>query len=237
MSKAPVVLTVDDEPSIRRLIKLELESQSFTVIEAEDGRSAITIADRDKPDAIVLDVKMPDMSGLEVMRALREKSSVPIILLTGRDGDQQKVDGLQGGADDYLVKPFNPDELSARLRAVLRRYAPPDQEQAKTLLIEDVEIDLHRRLVKKAGKAVALTRTEWMLLHRLAQSPGKTILNGELLSQVWGPAFREDLQYLRVWVSRLRGKLETDPSNPTIVMTKPGVGYKLTSPAAVEADV
>ena len=237
MSKAPVVLAVDDEPSIRRLIKLELESQSFSVIEAEDGRTAITRAERDKPDAIVLDVRMPGMSGLEVMAELREHSSVPIILLTGRDQDQQKVQGLEGGADDYLVKPFNPDELSARLRAVLRRYAPAEQEPAKTLQIEDVEIDLHRRLVKKAGKAVALTRTEWMLLHRLAQSPGKTILNGELLSQVWGPAFREDLQYLRVWVSRLRGKLETDPSNPTIVTTKPGVGYKLAAPAPSDLDV
>src|SRR6476646_7687802 len=117
MTKAPVVLTVDDEPSMRRMIRLELESQSFEVIEASDGRTALNMARRDKPDAIVLDVRMPDMSGLEVMRELRESSSVPIILLTGRDTDQQKVDGLQGGADDYLVKPFNPDELSARLRA------------------------------------------------------------------------------------------------------------------------
>jgi len=232
MTKAPVVLTVDDEPSMRRMIRLELESQSFDVIEASDGRTALNMARRDKPDAIVLDVRMPDMSGLEVMRELRETSSVPIILLTGRDSDQQKVDGLQGGADDYLVKPFNPDELSARLRAVLRRYQPPERENQKPLIIEDVEIDLHRRLVKKAGRAVALTRTEWMLLQRLAQSPGKTILNGELLSQVWGSAFREELQYLRVWVSRLRGKLETDPANPTIVKTAPGVGYRLQAPAS-----
>jgi two-component system KDP operon response regulator KdpE len=225
-----VVLTVDDEPSIRRLVRLELESQDFTVIEAEDGQSAITLNDREKPDAIILDVRMPGMSGIEVMQQIRDRSSVPVILLTARDQDADKVAGLQGGADDYVSKPFNPEELSARVRAVLRRYMPPENETAKTVVIEDVEIDLHRRLVKKAGRVVSLTRTEWMLLQHLAQRPGKTILNAELLSQVWGSAFREDLQYLRVWVSRLRSKLESDPANPTIIKTTPNVGYKLKAP-------
>ena len=226
MAKNPLVLAVDHEARIRHVIRLELEGQGFRVIEAENGSSALSRAESEKPDAIVLDIRMPDMSGLDVMKQIRTESSAPIIILTGRDRDADKILGLESGADDYLVKPFNPEELTARLRAVLRRYEAAGAA-VRNLTIDDVEIDLHRRLVKKRGSVVALTRTEWMLLRRLAESPGKTMLNGELLTQVWGPEFKEDLKYLRVWVSRVRSKLETNPSKPTIIKTIEGVGYRL----------
>jgi two-component system KDP operon response regulator KdpE len=185
------------------------------------------MAEQQRPDLVVLDIMMPDISGLEVMRRLRERSSVPIILLTAKDHDQDKVRGLDLGADDYLIKPFNPEELSARVRAVLRRGVRPADGEENVITIGDVEIDLSRRLVKKNGEVVSLTRTEWMLLQQLAANAGKVMLNTELLSKVWGPEYRDDLQYLRVWVSRLRGKLENEPSKPRLIKTLQGIGYLL----------
>jgi two-component system KDP operon response regulator KdpE len=161
------------------------------------------------------------------MRRMRERTSVPIILLTAKDHDDDKVRGLELGADDYLVKPFNPEELSARVRAVLRRGFRPSTGAENVVRVNNVEIDLNRRLVKKEGEVVSLTRTEWMLLQHLAANAGKVMLNTELLSKVWGPEYRDDLQYLRVWVSRLRSKLEPDPANPSIIKTLQGIGYLL----------
>ena len=227
MTVEPLVLAVDDEVGILRLIKLELSSQGFRVVVAEDGAEALRIAEQQRPDIVVLDIIMPQMSGLEVMRRLRERSSTPVILLTAKDHDEDKVRGLELGADDYLAKPFNPEELSARVRAVLRRgYRPPAGGES-VVRAGNVEIDLERRLVKKDGDLIALTRTEWMLLQHLAANAGKVMLNTELLSKVWGPEYRDDLQYLRVWVSRLRSKLETDPSSPAIIKTLQGIGYLL----------
>jgi two-component system KDP operon response regulator KdpE len=174
----------------------------------------------------VLDIMLPDMSGLEVMRRLRERSNTPIILLTARDHDEDKVRGLELGADDYIVKPFNPQELTARVRAVLRR-AVRESNGESIVAAGDVEIDLDKRLVTKAGEPVSLTRTEWMLLQHLASNAGRVMLNTELLSKVWGPEYIDDLQYLRVWISRLRSKLETDHTQPSVIKTLQGIGYLL----------
>jgi two-component system KDP operon response regulator KdpE len=222
-----LILAVDDEAGILRLIRLELTSQGFRVIIANDGEEALRLAEQQRPDIVVLDIVMPDMSGLEVMRRLRERMSVPVILLTAKDHDEDKVRGLELGADDYLVKPFNPEELSARVRAVLRRGFRPTSGTDQVVRVANIEIDLGSRLVKKEGVVVSLTRTEWMLLQHLAANAGKVMLNTELLSKVWGPEYRDDLQYLRVWVSRLRSKLEPDPANPTIIKTLQGIGYLL----------
>jgi two-component system KDP operon response regulator KdpE len=233
MTAEPLVLAVDDEVGIQRLIKLELSSQGFRVVTAGGGEEALRIAEQQRPDIAVLDILMPDMSGLEVMRRLRERTTIPIILLTAKDNDADKVRGLELGADDYLVKPFSPEELSARVRAVLRRSLGPSRTDI--VRAGDVEIDLNRRLVKKGGEIVTLTRTEWMLLQHLAANAGKVMLNTELLSKVWGPEYRDDLQYLRVWVSRLRSKLESDPATPAIIKTLQGIGYLLDADEAPEA--
>ena len=223
MSTEPLLLVVDDEAGILRLMKLELSAQGFRVITASDGEQGVKLAEEQRPDAVLLDVMMPGLSGLEVMRRLRERSNVPVLLVTAKDKDTDKVRGLELGADDYIVKPFNPDELGARVRAVLRRSINQDVERVITA--GDVEIDLNRRLVKKGGEPVALTRTEWLLLQHLASNAGKVMLNTELLTKVWGPEYRDDLQYLRVWVSRLRAKLEVTPSSPLIIKTLQGIGY------------
>jgi two-component system KDP operon response regulator KdpE len=229
MTTGPLVLAVDDESGILRLIKLELTTQGFRVVTAENGEEALRMAEEHRPDIALLDIVMPDITGLEVMRKLRERTNIPVILLTAKGSDADKVRGLEMGADDYLAKPFSPEELSARVRAVLRR-AVGSSGLENVVRVENVEIDLNRRLVKRDGELVTLTRTEWMLLQHLAANAGKVMLNAELLSKVWGPEYRDDLQYLRVWVSRLRRKLETDPSSPRLIKTFQGIGYMLDVP-------
>jgi two-component system KDP operon response regulator KdpE len=224
MSAEPLVLAVDDEAGILRLIKLELSTQGFRVVTAENGETALRMAEEHRPDIVLLDIVMPDITGLEVMRKLRERTNIPVILLTAKGSDADKVRGLEMGADDYLAKPFSPEELSARVRAVLRR-ALGSAGLENIVQAGDVEVDLNRRLVKRKGELVTLTRTEWMLLQHLAANAGKIMLNAELLSKVWGPEYRDDLQYLRVWVSRLRRKLEEEPSQPRLIKTFQGIGY------------
>jgi len=230
MSAEPLLLVVDDEAGILRLIKLELSAQGFRVITASSGEEALRLAEEQRPDAVLLDIMMPEITGLEVMRRLRERTNVPVLLVTAKDKDADKVRGLELGADDYIVKPFSPDELGARVRAVLRRGLGQDVE--RVVRAGDVEIDLTRRLVKRAGTPVAVTRTEWLLLQHLAANAGKVMLNTELLSKVWGPEYRDDLQYLRVWVSRLRAKLEAEPANPAIIKTLQGIGYMFEAESA-----
>ncbi len=221
MTVEPLVLAVDDEAGILRLIRLELSEQNFRVVVASDGDGAIRTFEQQRPDVVVLDIMLPDMSGLEVMRRRRERSNTPIILLTARDHDEDKVHGLELGADDYVVKPFNPQELTARVRAVMRR-AVRESIGDSIVVAGDVEIDLDKRLVTKAGEPVSVTRTEWMLLQHLASNAGRVMLNTELLSKVWGPEYIDDLQYLRVWISRLRSKLETDHAQPSVIKTLTG---------------
>jgi two-component system KDP operon response regulator KdpE len=235
MNSEPLVLAVDDEAGILRLLKLELGAQGFRVVTAADGDEALRIAEEQRPDILLLDIMMPAMTGYEVMRRLREQSPAPIILVTARDSDSDKVRGLELGADDYMVKPFSPDELGARIRAVLRRSSGA-QSTERLVRAGNVEIDLDRRMVTRDGESVAVTRTEWLLLQYLASNVGKVLINAELLSKVWGPEYRDDVQYLRVWVSRLRAKLEADPAEPAIIKTRSGIGYYLDGEAMSAAE-
>lgn len=232
----PLVLAVDDEVGILKLIKLELTFHGFRVMTATSGEEALRLAEEQRPDAVLLDILMPGMSGLEVMRRLREHSRVPVILVTAKDSDLDKVKGLELGADDYVVKPFSPEELSARVRAVLRRSVAQSTSYP-VIRAGEVEIDLNRRLVTRDGEIVPLTRTEWLLLQHLALNAGKVISNSELLSRVWGSEYRDEVQYLRVWVSRLRKKLEPNPEQPVLIKTLQGIGYLLNAePVAVEPE-
>src|SRR5581483_8969789 len=224
MTSEPLVLAVDDEPAILRLVRIELTAQGFRVTTASNGADALRVLDEQRPDLVLLDILMDEMSGIEVLRRIRERANVPVIFLTAKGRDADKVRGLELGADDYVTKPFHPDELAARVRAVLRRstsVSAPDN----VVRAADIEVDLTKRHVRRNGQPVPMTRTEWMLLESLAANYGKVMLNSELLSRVWGPEYRDDLQYLRVWVSRLRSKLEEDPSQPRIIKTRYGIGY------------
>ena len=234
MTSEPLVLAVDDEAGILRLVKLELSQQGFRVVTAGSGEEALRVAEEQRPDIVLLDVVMPEMTGLEVMRRLREQSNAPIILVTAKDTDSDKVRGLELGADDYIVKPFSPDELGARIRAVLRRSLGA-ASTGRLVRAGDVEIDLDRRMVTRDGDPISLTRTEWLLLQHLAANAGKVMMNAELLSKVWGPEYRDDVQYLRVWVSRLRHKLEPEPAEPIIIKTRQGIGYLLDGEAVAAA--
>jgi two-component system KDP operon response regulator KdpE len=234
MTSQPLVLAVDDEPAILRLVRIELAAQGFRVSTAGTGPDALRLIDEQRPDLVLLDILMDEMNGIEVMRRLRERANIPVIFLTAKGRDADKVRGLELGADDYVTKPFHPDELAARVRAVLRRSTSVSAPN-NIVRSRDIEVDLTRRLVRKAGEQVAMTRTEWMLLESLAANFGKVMLNSELLSRVWGPEYRDDLQYLRVWVSRLRSKLEDDPSQPAIIKTRYGIGYLFEAAETEEA--
>jgi len=223
MTTEPLVLAVDDESGVRLLLKLDLTAQGFRVITAATPSEALAEIESKRPDLILLDVLMPEMTGFELLREVRERWHTPVIFLTAKDRDSDKVRGLETGADDYVVKPFSADELAARIRAVLRRQLG---SPSSTIASDGLEVDLERRTVSRNGEDISLTRTEWLLLEYLAAKPGKVILATELLSHVWGPEYLDDLQYLRVWVSRLRKKIERDSTNPTIVKTRPGIGYQ-----------
>lgn len=222
------MLVVDDEPRILRFVRAELESAGFRVVTASEGNSALEAVETEVPDLVVLDVIMPGMDGFEVLRRLRGRRAVPVILLTARGNDADKVRGLDLGADDYLTKPFSPDELSARIRAVLRRTSSANKSlTAARFEVGELMVDFDRRKVVVGGRAVQMSRTEWQLLQQLALNAGKVMLHEELLVRTWGPEYREDVEYLRVWVSRLRRKIEGDPAHPAYLRTVPGVGYVL----------
>lgn len=184
-----------------------------------------------QPDLVVLDILMPKMDGLEALKQLRAFSNVPVIILTAKGEDADKITGLGLGADDYLSKPFNPDELLARIKAVLRRYEPSQiSKSLKFLSLADIILDFEKHTVTVRGQEKYLTKTEWMLLGKLAQNSGRLMTYEELLSQVWGPEYRNDIQFLRTWVSRLRNKIEADPGNPKIIRTIPKTGYIIDAP-------
>ena len=226
MSTQPLVLVADDEPRITKLVSIALGEEGFRVVTANGGEEALLKAEEIRPDIVLLDIVMPDLDGIEVMRQLRERRPVAVILLTAKGSTADKAKGLDLGADDYIAKPFHPDELAARVRAVLRRSSGAAPGSG-ILAFDDVEIDLERRMVTRNGELVQLSRTEWLLLQHLAANAGKVVLHTELLTKVWGPEYRDDLQYLRVWVSRVRRKLGAEPGEPGRIKTFQGIGYLL----------
>ncbi len=236
MSTKPLVLVADDEPRITKLVTLTLVEAGFRVVTAESGEEALRKAEEFRPEVVLLDIVMPDLDGIEVMQQLRERRPVAVILLTAKGSTSDKAKGLDLGADDYIAKPFHTDELVARVRAVVRRSsgAPPNQG---IVAFDDVEIDLERRLVTRGGQLVQFSRTEWLLLQHLAINAGKVVLHTELLTKVWGPEYRDDLQYLRVWVSRVRRKLGAEPGEPGRIKTFQGIGYLLDVEVAPPGDL
>jgi two-component system KDP operon response regulator KdpE len=225
MTKAGLrVLVVDDEIAIQRFLRVALNGQGFVIIEAANGRDALRALTLERPDLVILDLGLPDMDGLEVTRRAREWSQVPIIILSVREQEVDKIAALDAGADDYLTKPFGMGELLARIRTVLRRQTAGISEPVYTL--GALKVDLANRLVTMDGREIQFTPTEYDILRTLVVCAGKVITNRQLLRQVWGEGY-DDLHILRVNISNLRHKLEPDPSRPTYIHTEPGVGYRL----------
>jgi two-component system, OmpR family, KDP operon response regulator KdpE len=230
MMRRHMVLVADDDAPILRLVRTKLQAEGYGVITATNGQEAVSLYERERPDLVVLDLMMPVMDGYEAMQRIRETSNVPIILLTARSAAPEKVRGLDMGADDYVTKPFNPDELAARIAAILRRASGEQPAAAQVLDYGRLTIDLGKRRIVANGDEIELSRTEWELLYQLASNAGRVMLHSELLSRIWGPEFRDETYYLRTWVSRLRTKLEADREHPTLIRTFPGMGYRLEPP-------
>jgi two-component system KDP operon response regulator KdpE len=225
VSTVSVILLVEDDPALRRALRTTLRSRDFEVLEAATGESAIVIAADGRPDVVILDLGLPDVDGLDVLRRLRTFSDVPVIVLTARDEQSEKVRSLDAGADDYITKPFDTEELLARIRAALRRV-PNAVALPSVFQIGDLEIDLGRRLVTRAGEPVHLTRTELTLLEQLARHPGKLLTQEYLLREVWGPGYGTESNYLRVYVGQLRKKLGDEAARPRLIQTEAGIGYR-----------
>lgn len=225
--KEATVLVVDDDPRILRFVRTELEAAGFHVLTAQDGVAALKVLEAESPDLIVLDILMPVMDGFETLERLRRTSTLPVIILTARASDTDKVRGLDLGADDYLTKPFSAEELIARIRSMLRRIESTDGLRSQPFFSTrtGLTLDFARRKVMLYERQVNLSRTEWQLLSQLAANAGKVMTPEELLTKIWGHEYRNDIQYLRVWISRLRHKIETDPSRPRCLRTVPGIGY------------
>jgi len=219
------VLLVDDEPQILRALGINLTARGFDVDLAQTGEAALQQAAHSRPDAVVLDLGLPGMDGIEVIRGLRGWTEVPIVVLSVREGETDKVEALDAGADDYVTKPFGMDELLARLRAALRR-ARGTEDEAPTVVTADFIVDLSAHRVERGGQEVKLTPTEWGLLEVLVRHPGKLITQRQLLQDVWGPQYGEESNYLRVYMAQLRRKLEPEPSRPRYLLTEPGMGYR-----------
>jgi two-component system, OmpR family, KDP operon response regulator KdpE len=218
------VLIVDDEPQILRALRITLRAHTYDVIGAADGATALAAAASGHPDLVILDLGLPDLDGVEVIRKLRAWTTVPILVLSGRMGSKEKVDALDAGADDYVTKPFSIDELLARMRAVIRRHGEPTSPG--TVRIGQYDVDLAARVARRGDTVQHLTRTEWRLLDVLTRSPGSLVSHRELLEQVWGPTYLAETQYLRQYVAQLRRKLEDDPARPRHLLTEPGMGYR-----------
>ena len=225
MSDRIKILVVDDEPKIRMFIRANLEARGYEVHLAQDGQEAVDTAARVLPDLIVLDVNMPRMDGIEACRRIREWANMPIIVLSVRGDEKDKVRALDEGADDYVTKPFGMEELLARIRAALKRVTAPEVPTA-IFKVGALEVDLSKRMVRKNGHVVKLTRTEYELLAYLVSNGGKVITHSELLKSVWGSEYGSESEYLRVFIGQLRRKLEDDPSNPQLIVTEPRFGYR-----------
>jgi two-component system, OmpR family, KDP operon response regulator KdpE len=234
MTASPArILIAEDEAPLRDFICRNLQARGFTVFEAASGLEAMALWEREQPDLLLLDLMMPHMDGLEVCRRVREQSTVPIIVLTALDAESDKVAALDLGADDYLTKPFGVEELLARVRAALRRTRWETQPQAQSPGVRrygPLEIDLDGHVVRKDGVEVRLTPTEFALLAELVVNAGKVLPHRLLLQRVWGHGYGDEADYLRVYLVRLRRKLEPDPSHPRLLVTEPGVGYRFVPP-------
>jgi two-component system KDP operon response regulator KdpE len=221
------ILIVDDEPQILRALRINLTARHYDVVTAADASAALRATADDHPDLIILDLGLPDIDGVQVIRTLRAWTPVPIIVLSGRTDSRDKVDALDAGADDYVTKPFSVDELLARIRSVTRRQAPP--EPGAMVQVGEYRVDLAMHRVESAdgtGRTVHLTRLEWQLLEVLISEPGKLLSQRQLLERVWGPTYRTETQYIRQYMAQLRRKFEPDPTRPRHLLTEPGMGYR-----------
>jgi two-component system KDP operon response regulator KdpE len=226
-----LILLVDDDERILNFLRSKLKALGYKVLTARNGLDALEQVKGQEPDLMVLDLLMPKLDGFETLKELRSFSLIPVIILTAKGADTEKIKGLELGADDYLPKPFNPDELVARIEAVRRRIEPAERRKAMApLSLGDVDVDFERHTVTRDGQDVYLTRIEWLLLGELSRNTGRLMTYEKLLSQVWGPEYRDDVQLLRTWVSRLRYKLEADPGNPKLISTIPKAGYIINVP-------
>jgi len=221
----PVALIIDDEHSIRRFLTISLEANGYRVHEAKTGEEGLAQFATLRPDVLLLDLGLPDMDGLDVLKRVRDWSNAPVIILSVRNADAEKIAALDAGADDYLTKPFSVGELLARLRVALRHRQPvPESSLFRS---GPLTVDMTRRTVALNGELVKLTPTEYALLRLLIQHAGRVLTHQQLLREVWGPAYVTETHYLRVYIAQLRQKLESDPANPTILLTEPGIGYRL----------
>jgi two-component system KDP operon response regulator KdpE len=221
------ILVVDDEPRMIRFIRMNLELEGYTVFEAGDGVKALAQVRDTLPDLVILDVMMPELDGFETLRALREFSNVPVVMLTARGEEDDRVRGLELGADDYVTKPFSPRELVSRVKAVLRRTESPAPAQKAAIRVDDrLQIDFDRREIFVEGKLVKLRPTEFRLLYHLVGNAGWVVPHDQLLAKVWGYEYRDETHYLRLYINYLRQKLEADPAHPKYILTERGVGYR-----------
>jgi len=223
----PDILVIDDEVQIRRLLQLTLESAGYRVREAENGSLGLNEAAVRRPDAIILDLSLPDLGGLEVLRRLRKWSQIPVLILSVRGNETDKIAALDAGADDYLTKPFGGGELLARLRVLLRRAVPASE--LTVIRFGEVEVEFFHRTVTRAGAAVHLAVKEYALLRLLLQHRGRVVTHRQLLRDVWGPGHDDDTHYLRVQVANLRKKIEPSPNHPSFIKTESGIGYRFTA--------
>jgi two-component system KDP operon response regulator KdpE len=225
------VLVVDDEPQILRALATNLRARDYDVHLAQTGEAALTVAARTHPDVVILDLGLPGIDGVEVIRGLRGWTAVPIIVLSVREQERDKVAALDAGADDYVTKPFGMDELLARLRASVRRAAPPDDEAA-VVETEHFTIDLAAKRVSSPEGTVRLTPTEWHIVETLVRHQGKLVTQRQLLQEVWGPQYEKETNYLRVYLAQIRAKLEPDPARPVYFITEARMGYRFELPPA-----
>jgi two-component system, OmpR family, KDP operon response regulator KdpE len=224
----PVALIIDDEVQIRRLLRVVLEAERYQVREAKTGQEGLTEVATRRPDVILLDLGLPDMEGIAVLRRLREWSETPVLVLTVRDDEQEKVAALDAGAEDYVTKPFSTPELLARLRAAQRKTRPA--EETSVFKHGNLVVDLTSHVVTRGGRDIKLTATEYALLRLFVRHPGRVLTHRYILREIWGPKSEEHRQYLRVYVTHLRQKIESDSAKPTLITTEPGIGYRFISP-------
>jgi two-component system KDP operon response regulator KdpE len=225
--RAMTALVVDDEPYLVDLVRLNLETEGYRVVTAANGQEALERLKADLPDVVILDVMMPEMDGFETLARVREVSSVPVIMLTVRAEESDRIRGLEIGADDYLTKPFSPRELTTRVKALLRRsFTPAPARKTRIVVDNDLTIDFDKREVLARGRKVTLRPTEYRLLYHLVNNAGRLMTHETLLSKVWGPEYRDEAHYLRLYVTYLRQKLERDPAHPIYILTERGMGYR-----------